>query len=238
MTLRLLLAVISIVANIVWLGNSAFAQAIDIIQDANPGSPGNFGTTIGSQGTPLVLTNPTSVLQRLAIEEQLKSGELAKKVLGGETTLTEKQLTDRLGELLQPAFSPGDIVVLSAPQFSPAANEPWKIIPYNGNGGTSYRPTSVAPDSVALINQTEGSFEFRLTIGGAGKNARLLPNEFRTFECSPDCAAGALVNFDSLNAASPGEMKIQGGAVYSVSFSDAAGWTVVKVEKLSFVILP
>lgn len=235
MNTRKALAMTCVAVNIAWPGGQVFAQAIDILQDGNLIIPRTVGTVLGPQETPLVLTDPNTVLQRLAIERQLNSGELARRVLGGETTLNEQQLTDRLREFLQPAFAPvsgGEVLVLTSP---PQLSAPSNVLP---GGGTPYRPTSVAPDSVALLNRTDGPFEFRLTIGGAGKNARLLPNEFRTFECSPDCAEGALVNFDSLNPAAPGHIRIQGGAVYSVSFSDASGWTVLEVETLSFAVQP
>ncbi|MBX4967824.1 hypothetical protein [Rhizobium binae] len=202
------------------------AQQLDIYKEV-PGIE-NIGNILGRP--PIILQPVTSQPQ-----PQIDYGEIAKKVLDGNATLTEQQLKERLEEYMKPAYgpiySPGGLVFM-APASLPSSGNP--LIPQLSPPSAEIAAISTAV--VAFVNRTNGPFEFQLRIGAIGRNEKLLSNELGTYECLTDCVNGAVVKFDTSLSTAPAEVKVKGGEVYAVNYTDAGGWAVTKVDRISYLL--
>lgn len=243
MVTRKLVAIMFASSNFLWTACPSLAQQLDILNEA-PAFDHLSGPLGGKTGQAVILTDPKVLLESLQTQKDVNVDELATKVLGDNTTLNREQLKARLDEFLKPAMGPvlsGPIVILSQPQETQGVGGLTFDFPGAGLGlgnSSAAETASIAPDVVALVNRTDGPFEFRLTINGTSKHSRLQPKEFRTFECATDCAEGVLVEFETLLAGKKGELNMKGGAIYSVNFSDENGWNVLKAEKISYLLSP
>ncbi|MGR8964216.1 hypothetical protein [Rhizobium leguminosarum] len=202
------------------------AQQLDIYKEG--GGIENIGKT---------WSQPQIILQPVPsqFQQQVDYGEIAKKVWDEKATLTQQQLRKLLEESMKPAYSPtyspGGLVFM-APASIPASGNP--LLPQVAPPSAEIAAISTAV--VAFVNRTGGPFEFQLTIGAIGRKEKLLSNEFRTYECLTDCVTGAVVKFDSSVSPVAGEVKVKGGEVYTVNYTDAGGWAVTKVDKISYLL--
>lgn len=211
------------------------AQQLDIHKDS-------FDSAYGIENTgrawtqPQIILNPSGTPQ---FQPQTDYGDIAKKVLEGNPTPTEEQLKDRLEKYMKPAFSPGTVVLLApsgVPTYGSVEFGPRSLQMIPDTSTSSAETAAISTDVVAFVNRAGGVFQFRLRIGAVGTNKKLLANEFRTYDCLGDCLNGALVEFDPAVSAVPGEVKVKGGEIYSVNYTDAGGWTVTKVDKISYLL--
>ncbi|MGZ2487165.1 hypothetical protein ACVITL_005750 [Rhizobium pisi] len=208
------------------------AQQLDIYKDGSSLGPGleNMGS---AWKQPQIIFQPSVASQP---QPHPDYGEIAAKVLEGNATPTKEQLKERLEEYMKPAYSPGTIVFMapaSVPTYSSVEYGPGLL---QGASRQTAETASISDDVVAFVNRASGPFEFQLTIGATGRKATLVSNGFRTYECLTDCVLGALVRFDTSISTVPGELRVKGGEVYTVNYTDTVGWTVTKVNKISYLL--
>lgn len=223
-----------------WIG-SASAQQLDIAPGGAWISP-SLGQELrvdGGQDTNMGQRLQLPTIGSRSDTQDLKAtiDKILKENKDGSTEDLAKKLEDYF---LQPQFSPDQL-----PSFNPS------FLPNDGRAGFGFRVGAdgkvsfgntveqtesavVSKETIVIANSTTGTFAFKIVSDGIGRNVTLLAKEFRTIDCVQWCGSGVEIIFDTAVGGKHETVKIKGGEAFTAFVADQSGWSLKKIEQVSF----